>query len=150
VTRERWAVVTGASGGIGQEIVKAIAAEGYSVYTHYHKNEDGLNKLVEELNGQYPYQDFIKVQADLSKTDGADFLVEAIKHPIECLIHNSGKSHVGLVQDVTNNVIDTFVQLQMVSPFRITQQLIPEMVRSKKGKIIFITSVWGVTGFTQW
>lgn len=144
--KEKWALVTGASGGIGREIVREIAAEGYSVYAHYHQNEEALLRQIKELRKDYPEQTFELVQADLSQMDGVEELLTGIHEPIECLIHNSGKSHMGLVQDVSGELLDTFMQLQMASPFRLTQNLLPNMIREKKGKIIFITSVWGVTG----
>lgn len=144
--REKWALITGASGGIGIEIVKEIAAEGYSIYAHYNRNAKNLDALLRKLEQQYEKQEFKMVQADLSQSGGVESLLEGIHHPIQCMVQNSGKSHIGLVQDIPPNVIDDFVQLQMISPFRLTQELIPYMVREKKGKIIFITSVWGVTG----
>ena len=146
MTRNKWALITGASGGIGREIVKEMANDGYSIYMHYYKHGKNLTKLSKELSMEYQGQEFILVQADLSKDDGVDMLIDEVHHPIECLIHNSGKSHIGLVQDIPSEIIDSFLQLQMVSPFRLTQMLIPNMIREKKGKIVFITSVWGVTG----
>lgn len=146
MTGNKWALITGASGGIGRAIVNEMADDGYSIYMHYYKNEENLAKLAKELSMKYQGQEFILVQADLSQDDSVDSLMDVVHHPIECLIHNSGKSHIGLIQDIPGDVIDSFLQLQMVSPFRLTQMLIPNMIREKKGKIIFITSVWGVTG----
>ncbi|MGV3488312.1 MAG: elongation factor P 5-aminopentanone reductase [Tuberibacillus sp.] len=141
-----WALITGASGGIGLEIVKALAEEGYSLYAHYNQNEKDLRGLLSDLEDRYPHQAFRLVQADLSKSDGVDSLLKALDHPVECLVQNSGKSHIGLIQDIPPNVLESFIQLQIASPFRLAQELIPNMVRQKKGKIIFITSVWGVAG----
>ncbi|HET7658665.1 MAG TPA: SDR family NAD(P)-dependent oxidoreductase, partial [Bacillales bacterium] len=86
------ALITGASGGIGSALSERFAAEGYSLYMHYHRNESSaaalkekLSHLVSEANGQF----FEPVQADLSVFKGYRRLLEQIHHPIDVIVHNS-------------------------------------------------------------
>ena len=63
---KKFALITGASGGIGQALAIKLASEGYSLYLHYHQNVEGIRELLESLapfDGEY-----IPIQADLSCT----------------------------------------------------------------------------------
>ena len=143
--QKKFALVTGASGGIGREIVKALAMDGYSIYLHYNTNVTAIDSMVNELQTEYKHQEFIPIQADLSSPEGLKNLY-AHTESIDCLVHNSGQSHVGLITEVPATTLDEFILLNITHPFLLTQHVIPEMVRKKRGKIIFITSIWGVTG----
>lgn len=61
---KRFALITGASGGIGREIALKLAEENYSLYLHYNSNEEAILKLIEELK-QYQVE-LIPIQADLA------------------------------------------------------------------------------------
>lgn len=143
---KKWALITGASGGIGRAIAAALAADGYSLYLHYHKNKTAAEALRTTLTARHPGQTFHAVPADLSRSDGVDRLLSHLDHGVYALVHNSGTSHIGLVQDVPRATVQDFLQLHLASPFLLTQRLLPEMIRRRSGKIIFITSIWGVTG----
>lgn len=139
---EKWALITGASGGIGQAIARTLAEEGgYNLYLHFHQNEQGVQKLADSLSVQTKL-----IRADLSSVDGYYQLTGALMHPIDVLILNAGLSHVGLITDVTDQEVQKMVQLHITSPFLIAKQLIPSMVRKKAGKIIVISSIWGSVG----
>ncbi|GGE46041.1 putative oxidoreductase YmfI [Pullulanibacillus camelliae] len=142
---EKYALITGASGGIGREISKALAKSGFSIFLHYYQNTAAIESLSQELMARYPDQEFITLQADLSQDNGWHLLKE-IDRPIDCLIHNCGRSHVGLITDVTKMTLEKFITLNITNPFLITQELLPQMIRNKRGKIIFITSIWGIVG----
>lgn len=53
------ALVMGASGDIGEAICRALAKDGWSLYCHYHRNEEKVLKFVSELKETYPQQDFL-------------------------------------------------------------------------------------------
>lgn len=140
----KYALITGASGGIGSVLAEKLASEGYSLYLHFHKNEAGINELEKKLT---IYNVKIeKIQADLSSINGPSTLIEAIHHPIDIIIHNSGASIYGLITDLEEMVIHQQIQLHLTSPFLITKLLLPNMISKKAGNIIFITSIWGQTG----
>ncbi|HHW38942.1 MAG TPA: SDR family oxidoreductase [Bacillales bacterium] len=139
---EKWALITGASGGIGQAIARTLAEEGgYNLYLHYHQNERGVHQLAASLSVQTKF-----IRADLSSVDGFYQLTEALTHSVDVLILNAGLSHVGLITDVSDVEVQKMVQLHITSPFLIAKHIIPSMVRKKYGKIIVISSIWGSVG----
>lgn len=140
----KYALITGASGGIGSAIAKKLAVQGYFLYLHFHQNEEALTNLKEILShhdiGIYC------VQADLSSRKGVQHLLTQIHHTIDLLVLNSGNSFHGLVTDMEDVMIDEMVNLHITSPFQLTKNLIPQMVTKKAGNIIVISSIWGLVG----
>ena len=53
------ALILGASGDIGEAVCRRLAASGWSLYCHYHHNEEKVLKFVSELRLSYPHQDFL-------------------------------------------------------------------------------------------
>ncbi len=138
----KYALVTGASGGIGRAIAIALANQGYSLYLHYHQNEESIDQLREEL-GQFKT---LKVQADLSQKSGVVSLINNISTPIDTLILNSGNSYVGLITDMSDAQIEAMIHLHLTSPLLLTKALLPAMIKNKAGSIAVISSIWGLTG----
>ncbi len=140
---KKFALITGASGGIGRAMAEKLAAEGYSLYLHYHENETSIRELLNILDS-YPGE-FIPIQADLSSQNGFKVLSESI-FSIDAIIHNSGISHYGLLVDTEKETIEKMMAIHVTSPIYITKELLPKMIRQQKGNILFITSIWGQTG----
>ena len=69
---KRFAVIMGASGAIGEAIANQLASDGWSLYLHW--NSTPVNGLAEELSRNFTKQEFIAVQADFTRTDGAERL----------------------------------------------------------------------------
>ncbi|MBB6444206.1 elongation factor P 5-aminopentanone reductase [Bacillus benzoevorans] len=140
---KKFALITGASGGIGRAIAEKLAAEGYSLYLHYHENEAAIMELLAVLKG---YQgEYIPIQADLSSPDGYKRIADNI-FSIDAIIHNSGISHYSLLVDTDNETIEKMMALHVTSPIYLTKELLPKMLRQQRGNILFITSIWGQTG----
>jgi 3-oxoacyl-[acyl-carrier protein] reductase len=138
----KYALITGASGGIGRSIAKQLAAEGYGLFLHYHQNRHSLELLMSEV----PCKDAHLIQADLSAIDGVETLLSQLHQPIDVLVHNCGNSYYGLVTDMSDELIEKMVQLHITSPFLLTKKLLPHMISKKSGNIIVISSIWGLTG----
>ena len=140
---EKYALITGASGGIGRAIAIRMAAEGWNLYLHYHRNETGINSLLEELK---PFQVQTKViQADLSKDGGHQNIIEEISQ-IDTIILNSGDSHFGLITDISDERAKQMISLHITSPFLLSKGLVQKLIHKKEGNIIAITSIWGEVG----
>ncbi|MED4401462.1 elongation factor P 5-aminopentanone reductase [Metabacillus fastidiosus] len=141
---EKYALITGASGGIGTAIARRLAKEGYHLYLHYYQNEKAIlslqqSLLTEDINVQI-------IQADLSTKEGVQTLVQNVYTSVDLLVLNSGISYYGLVTDLNDEEIDMMIGLHIANPFRIAQKFIPAMVKKRAGNIIVISSIWGLTG----
>lgn len=141
---EKYALITGASGGIGKAIARKIAADGYSLYLHYHQNEKELLELQDELSKENIA--IYLVRSDLSKPSGVSSLLTQLNHPIETIIYSSGTSFYGLVSETNEETVDELVQLHLKSPFNLIKALLPNLITKKKGSIVMISSIWGLTG----
>jgi 3-oxoacyl-[acyl-carrier protein] reductase len=139
---KKYALITGASGGIGNAIARQLIKDNYAVYLHYFQNLESL----ERLKMEYKDHEIYIINADLSKSTGIADILSQVHHPIESLILNSGNSYVGLVTDMGVEVVNDMIQLHMTSPFLLTQAMLPSMISKKKGNIVFITSIWGEIG----
>lgn len=139
-------LITGASGAIGRATARKLADMGESLFLHYNTGEPAARALADELAALHPNQTFSSVQSDLSNESGPEKLLARLDCPVSGIVYNCGKSQVGLFQDVAPETIREFVQLQLTSPFRLIQKLIQPMIHEKKGKIIFVSSIWGLTG----
>lgn len=139
----KYALITGASGGIGQAVALKLAKEGYNLYLHYFQNEKSLKELLERLK---VYKgEFIPVKADLSKPDGYKDLSSGI-FDLDVMIHCSGKSHYGLLLDISQEETDELIRLHVTSPMLLTKELLPKLISKRTGSIIVISSIWGQTG----
>lgn len=140
----KYALVTGASGDIGQAICKELASNGYILYIHYNKDKNGIERLSEVLKDQKA-EHYI-VQSDFSSEDQPAHLLYQIKHTLDLIVHTSGQAHYGLFPDITQFQLQKFIYTNLTVPMMITKALLPDMIKKKRGNIIFITSIWGITG----
>ncbi|MET3699539.1 3-oxoacyl-[acyl-carrier protein] reductase [Bacillus oleivorans] len=139
----KWALITGASGEIGSAIAKTLAKEGYHLYLHYFQNQKGIETLLQEL--EEFNQEYIPIQADLSKEDGMDRIAESI-FQLDALVFCAGKELNKLLIDTNRVEIDFSVHLHLSSPIKVTQALLPKLYKQGKGSIVFIASIWGEIG----
>jgi 3-oxoacyl-[acyl-carrier protein] reductase len=142
---KKFALVTGASGGLGQAISLKLAAEGYSLYLHYNRNESGIKLLMDKLASFEG--EFIPVKADLSKKTGYQILADNV-FSLDAIVHNAGNSLYGLLEDIDEQEAEELIQIHVTSPLLLTKRLIPKLLQKKKGGIILISSIWGQTGAT--
>jgi 3-oxoacyl-[acyl-carrier protein] reductase len=139
---EKYALIVGASGGIGAAAAKRLARDGYSLVLHYNKGKEAVQKLQMEL--QRP--NTLCIQADLTSAEGVKMLFEQLPVQAELVVYTSGSSHVGLVTDMQDEQVQEMIQLHVTSPFQLARQVLPFMIQQKRGSIIIISSIWGLTG----
>jgi 3-oxoacyl-[acyl-carrier protein] reductase len=139
-------LITGASGGIGTAIARELASPRCSLFLHYHKNVEDVKQLAIDCQGKGANVELL--HADLSRHDGDEQLLKNI--PSDCtfqtIVHNAGVSQFGLFPDVTNKQLTDIMNIHLLNPMKITRSLLPNMIRSQQGKIIMISSIWGLTG----
>lgn len=139
----KYALITGASGGIGRAIAIRLAEEGYSLYLHYHKNEKAIRALMERLE-QYQGE-YIPICSDLSAKDGYKSLLPSI-FSLDAIIHNAGSSHFGLLMDLNEEEADRLFRIHVTAPLMLTKNLLPKLLSKKSANIVVVSSIWGQTG----
>ncbi len=136
-------LVTGGSRGIGKAIVQAFAENGYNVVLNYSKSEEAAYRLVEK----YPNVKAFKTDVSNKKQvqEMIDFATSEFKQ-IDILINNAGISSSGLIQDLSEEELNRIFSVNVNGSFFCTQSVLPQMISRRSGKIINISSVWGLVG----
>lgn len=137
------ALVTGASGGIGEAVARALNAAGATVALHGTR-EEKLQALASDLGDRT-----LVMPADLSDLDAVDALGKRAEEELEgvdILINNAGITKDGLLARMSNEDWDDVIRVNLTAMFRLTRALTHPMMRRKSGRIINITSIVGVTG----
>lgn len=136
-------LIIGASGDIGASITKYLANSGYQLLLHYHSNQAVIDDLWKDIEAEQILQ---IIQADLSHQEGIKELLASLVFNVDIIIFASGRATFGLFQEMSEETIDEMLMLHVKAPLIITKQLLPGMIRRQRGKIVFITSVWGEVG----
>jgi 3-oxoacyl-[acyl-carrier protein] reductase len=138
------ALVTGATGGIGAEIARALHAQGAHV-TLSGTREAVLQDLAAELGERVSV-----AAANLSDAAAVDGLVEkaeaAAGSPLDILVANAGITRDGLLLRMKDEDWEAVLTVNLESYFRLSRAAVKGMMRRRAGRIIGITSVVGVTG----
>ncbi len=140
-------VITGASKGIGAEIVRLLAMENYNIVLNYNKSENEAKQIQENLLKQNKKIEIFK--ADVSKREEVkqliDFTLKKFK-TIDVLINNAGISSQKLFTEITDEEWNNMLNTNLNSVFYCSQEALKEMINKKQGCIINISSIWGITG----
>jgi 3-oxoacyl-[acyl-carrier protein] reductase len=139
----RKALVTGASGGIGEAAARALHARGATVGLHGTRVEK-LEALAAQLGERAKI-----FPADLTDRDAVKALgqkAEADLEGVDILVNNAGITRDGLFVRMSDADWDTVLEVNLTAVFRLTRELTHPMMRRRYGRIINITSVVGVTG----
>ena len=131
----RIALVTGASGGIGAAIADALAAEGVRVMRHYHTHEPALGPAL---------------RADLRHETEIEALFRQTEERlgnVDILINNAGAAlPQQLITDTSAAEFDDLFALDARGMYLCCRRALPHMIRQKYGRIVNISSVWGLRG----
>ena len=139
----RKALVTGASGGIGEAIARALHAQGAIVGLHGTRVEK-LEALAAELGGRTRI--FAANLADAGAVKALGQKAEAELEGVDILVNNAGITKDGLFVRMSDDDFDAVIAVNLGAVFRLTRELTHPMMRRRFGRIINITSVVGVTG----
>jgi short-subunit dehydrogenase len=131
-------LITGASGGIGQAITRALAARRANLLLTGRRAEV-LEPLAHELGARM-------VVCDLSETEPVERLAaDALAAGVEVFISNAGHPATGLLTDLTEDQIDRMVRINLRSPIVLARALAPSMIERRHGHMVFISSLAGKT-----
>ncbi|MBU6299524.1 MAG: 3-oxoacyl-[acyl-carrier-protein] reductase [Alphaproteobacteria bacterium] len=137
------ALVTGATGGIGGAIARALHAQGATVVLSGTR-ADALDALKNELGARAH-----AVVCNLADTASADALpkaAEAAAGPIDILVNNAGITRDNLFMRMKDEEWDQVIAVDLTAAFRLSRAVLRGMMKKRWGRIISITSVVGITG----
>lgn len=137
------ALITGGSRGIGRAAAKALAENGYRVIINYNNSEKQANELKNELNSKGLCAEIFK--ADVSNRQQVEKMFE-FAEGVDLLVNNAGIAEQILFSDITEEKWKRIFDVNVNGVFNCCQCALPYMIHNKKGKIINISSIWGITG----
>jgi 3-oxoacyl-(acyl-carrier-protein) reductase len=143
------ALVTGASGGIGSSIAKALAAQGATLALSG-SNEEKLKAFAAELGASKSGDGHKILVCNLSDPAAVDALVgqavEALGGKIDILVNNAGITRDNLILRMKDEEWSNVISVNLEAAFRLARAAAKPMMKARFGRIISITSVVGVTG----
>lgn len=142
--QHKYACITGASRGIGAAIALRFAKNGYDLTLHYHSSAQEAERLAEQCRSEG-----VKVslaRADLAAADGAESLYSQLPQSPDVLVLGAGVDTYGMIQDVTAEEWEKIMNIHVRAPFFCARLALSHMVRQRFGRIITISSIWGMTG----
>ncbi|MGV3278466.1 3-oxoacyl-ACP reductase FabG [Rickettsiales bacterium LUAb2] len=138
------ALVSGASGGIGIEIVKALYKQGAKVGL-ISRSQEAMQKIKSELGDRI----FCLTPRDITIEQEAKDLVEeasTLMGSVDILVNNAGITKDGLALRMSKEDFTEVLNVNLIAPFLLSKAVIAKMNKSKWGRIINISSVVGVSG----
>ncbi len=141
------AVITGAACGIGRACALEFAKAGYFTVINYRSSKEdaiALEEKIKSFSGNC-----MLIQADVSKKSEVERLFSEIRNKnlkVDVLVNNAGISSVKLICDTEEKDYENIFDINMKSVYLCTKEASYDMVSKKWGRIINISSVWGVCG----
>ncbi len=135
-------IITGGTRGIGATMVKKFATSDDMVAFIYKNSHEEAKKLSEEFGA-------IGICADVanaSECKRAATEAMEVLGGVDVLINNAGISQFGLFTEICDEDFEKMIAVNLSSPFYFSRECAKEMIRKKSGKIINISSIWGITG----
>ena len=146
--KDKVAIVTGASMGIGEAIARRYASEGARVAINYLKSEDKAKAIVSEINsGGGEAKEF---KADVSIVSEIEKLIEEVKDEwgsVNILVNNAGVFHTVPVMETTEEIWDQTIDLNLKGYFFAVKTLVPHWREIGGGKVVNISSIAGTGAF---
>ncbi|MBQ2713885.1 MAG: 3-oxoacyl-ACP reductase FabG [Clostridia bacterium] len=145
--KRKTVLITGSSRGIGAEIARHFAENGYNVVINYFQSKDKAMALLEEITQKGA--NAIAVYADIRQEKDVQNLFDTATKTfghIDVLVNNAGIALTKLVFDCTTEEFDNLFFTNIKGNFMMTRLVVPQMLSNGGGKIINISSIWGQTG----
>ena len=137
-----WALITGASSGIGEEFAKRLASKKLDLIL-VARRKNRLNKLAKEFKANHGIQ-VVVAAIDLSKQNFMDELKKKVgKREVSVLINNAGFGYNGNYVDGNTNRFEEMVNVNCLAPALLTHYFAKQMIERKNGAIIFLGSLVG-------
>ena len=139
-----WALVAGASEGIGAAFSKALAKRGLNLVL-IARRETKLHQLAQELRAEFEIE--VQEQAvDLADMESVKNLVSNLEMPIGLLVYNAAYSPIGYFKDVEFEDLEKIVSVNISTPLFLIKQLTRPMIDRKSGGVVLMSSLSGSQG----
>lgn len=145
--KNKIALITGGSRGIGKAIALAFADEGINIVVNYQHKKTEANEVCKIIHAKG--MKAWSIQADVSEAEQVSAMVSKIEKEIgeiNILVNNAGISLRRKVEETTEEDFDKVIKINLKSGFLVTQAVLPGMRKNKWGRIIMISSVAAQTG----
>lgn len=140
-------LITGASHGIGKAIAKIFAENNYRIIINYNKSNEAAKNLESYLKSIGC--DCIAIQANVADESSVISMIREAKkftNKIDVLVNNAGIALSKLLCDTTFKEWNTIMNTNITGTFNCCKYIVPEMIKNRCGKIINISSIWGIYG----
>lgn len=140
-------LITGAAGGIGRAAALEFSKSGFCVVVNYKNSKDKAESLVRDIEDAGGTA--LCVCADISERAEVDAMFSIINEKfsgVDVLINNAGIAQQKMFCDITQQDFDSMFAVNVKGAFNCTQAALGHMVHNKRGKIINVSSMWGVCG----
>ncbi|MCA9583097.1 MAG: 3-oxoacyl-ACP reductase FabG [Myxococcales bacterium] len=141
---DTWALVTGASRGIGAAVAQELAAMGHPVLLNYRSNTKAADEVrgrIEAAGGTAKLLPF-----DVADAEAVTAAFATVEVPIGVVVNNAGIAEDGLFPTLTREAWERVTRTTLDGFFNVTQPLIMPMVRRRWGRVINISSVTAIAG----
>ncbi len=141
---KQYALITGASGGIGYELSEIMAKDGHNLILAA-RNIEKLNELSDNLNKKYNVE-VVPFKVDLTSEEERTAFIDNLrdnKYHVSILMNNAGFGDAGCFAEANWTKTDRMIQLNVTAITHLTRELLPAMIDSGYGKILNIASIAG-------
>lgn len=142
--RQKHALITGASRGIGKAAAEIFAKNGYNLVLTCHNSMDDLKSLAESLQSAYGIR-CRPIEADMGAEADVTRLFSHIQN-LDVLVNNAGMACFELLSDMTAEQWHRIIAVNLDSCFYTCRAAIPLMLKNHSGSIVNVSSVWGAQG----
>ncbi|MCY9665206.1 3-oxoacyl-ACP reductase FabG [Paenibacillus alginolyticus] len=144
---EQTVLITGASRGIGAAIAERFAAVGMNVVIHYRESHEAANEVARSCMKHGAK--VLTVSADVKSREQINKMQEKLEQRDmvpDIIVNNAGISHFSMLSDVSEEDWDLVMNVNLKGAFLCTQTFMTAMVKQKYGRIINVSSIWGISG----
>ena len=143
---QKVAIITGSTSGIGLEISRRLASDGYNIVLNGFADSAFVNQLVNDLNGQYNVA-CIYGSADMTKSTEIKAMIERTVNvfgSVDILINNAGIQHVAPIDEFPEDKLEAIIRIDLLAAFYTIKYSLPHMKKKSWGRIINISSAHGL------
>ena len=142
-------LITGGSRGIGAECVRKFASKNYNVVFTYKNSEEKAQKLAADLKNEYKGCEVLPIKADVASFEemqNVGNFICSIFGKIDVLVCNAGVAKIAPIIDVSNQDYENIMNTNLKGTFNAVKCAVPSMIKNMYGKIVIISSIWGIEG----